>query len=254
MHDSKSFIRLRKLLQRGWHRYVLGEKRWRIVVQRRSGLKFLVQYSGMGKKLLLAGAEHEAVQLGYFKEMIASARSEILIDVGANMGTYSLPITASGLVKKAHAIEGSYATFDALCKNISLNHLDRKIEAIHAVVSDTEELLSWHEHRQMSSCGSGLGEILGKDYNSPTHFSVSQVQARPLDMILSYRNSLLAVKIDVEGHELKVLHGAISLLSCNNVVMQIEIWPEYTSNLNWLYNNGYKPIFRIKNDYFLRNY
>ncbi len=254
MHESKSIVRLRRILLRGWHRYVMGAKRWRVVVQRSSGLKFLVQYSGMGKELLLEGAEHEADQLGYFKEMMSAARSDILIDVGANMGTYSMPIAASELVQKAYAIEGSYTTYNSLCKNISLNQLDKKIEAIHAVVSDTEELLSWHEHKQMSSCGSGLGEIFSKKYNSPNDFTVSQVRARPLDMIFSYRNCSLAVKIDVEGHELKVLQGANSLLTGNKVVMQIEIWPEYTSNLNWLYNNGYRAIFRIDNDYFLRNF
>ncbi len=176
------------------------------------------------------------------------------IDVGANIGTYALPIATSACVEKSYAIEGSHQTFGALCKNIQINGLETAIEAINAVISNTARELTFYDHTELGSCGSGADEILSQDYHWPEKFTAIQVKTMALDQLFSFHAQNIAIKIDVEGHERKVLEGAQKLISNNNVIMQIEIWPDNASTLCWLFDHGYRVIYRICDDFFLRNY
>ena len=69
-------------------------------------------------------------------EWLQSLESDsILVDIGANIGIYSIP-SALFHVKKVYAVEPEHKNFNELVKNIELNNLDdRKIEAIPIAIS-----------------------------------------------------------------------------------------------------------------------
>ncbi len=244
--------RWRKLIMHRWHKYIIGAKRWRKI--NLDGILYLVQYAGMGKVLLLEQSVPEREQLEYLQRLMMSVGCKYFIDVGANIGTYALPIATSACVKKTFAIEGSYQTYGALCKNILLNSLETEIETINAVISNTARELTFYDHTELGSCGSGADEILSRDYHWPEKFTARQVKSMTLDQLFSFQAQTIAIKVDVEGHEHNVLEGAQKLLSNNNVIMQIEIWPENASTLCWLFEHGYRVLYRIYDDFFLRNF
>ncbi len=249
-------MRTRKFFLRIWHKLVLGRKRWRTII--RGGIKYRVQYQGIGRILIVNINEgHELAQLSYFRKQLQLLRSELLIDVGAHMGTYALPLAASGLLKKVYAVEGSKDMFQLLCENVALNALGNVVETVNAVVSNTNgEVLFYEYADEFLSGWSGQKESLGH-HQASGKILERKVQSNTLDQLLSNHHissKSIALKVDVEGHELCVLQGAAQLLKNNRVLLQIEIWPENSSNLNWLHKNGFSIMMRIEDDYFLRNF
>jgi len=64
----------------------------------------------------------------------------------------------------------------------------------------------------------------------------------------------LAVKVDVEGHEVHVIRGAEKLLTNNNCVLQVEAYGEIGGELTSLLSNmGYSKIFSVKADHYYSN-
>ncbi len=76
-----------------------------------------------------------------------------------------------------------------------------------------------------------------------------------LDKILIFKNKKIAIKIDVERHEKKVIEGAINLLKQNNDLLQIEIFESRKKEVfKILKNLGYKFIKVVNKDHYFRNY
>jgi FkbM family methyltransferase len=76
---------------------------------------------------------------------------------------------------------------------------------------------------------------------------VIEVPAWPLDTIFPGRSLRLAIKIDVEGHEMSVLDGAEATLTENKCLIQFEDYSEnaLSDRFSAL---GYKEILRIGPD------
>ena len=77
------------------------------------------------------------------------------------------------------------------------------------------------------------------------------------DEILNFQNNNLAIKIDVEGHELNVLKGIQNLLKKNKCVLQIEIFKKNYHIVNsLLLDNNFILVDQIREraNYFYSNY
>ena len=75
--------------------------------------------------------------------------------------------------------------------------------------------------------------------------------------MLDFENNNLAIKIDVEGHELNVLKGISNLLKKNKCIVQIEIFDKNFDEINsHLTEKGYylKDKFKRRSNYFYSNY
>jgi FkbM family methyltransferase len=138
------------------------------------------------------------------------------IDVGANIGIYSL--VASRIVGPSGSVfsfEPVSSIFNKLTKNIALN-APSNISAVNAALSSfsgTTEILSVNEDqfRQGTSTLQFNDNVQEMGEGS---FSNEQVSVLTLDHYLEQKQlkTLKFIKIDVEGHELKVLEGAKSTL------------------------------------------
>ena len=90
-----------------------------------------------------------------------------------------------------------------------------------------------------------------------TSRSIFEAEFKIGDEILKYRNKNLAIKIDVEGHEIYVLQGIEKLLKSNKCILQIELFDKNFPIVNsYLNNNGYKNIDNVKerSNYFYSNF
>src|SRR5262249_14717294 len=129
-------------------------------------------------------------------------RGDSFIDVGANIGYYSL--LASSLVGQQGsvvAVEASPKTFSELQTNLTLNKTNN-VRSVNLAASDRigkVKIFRGHEHN------TGLTTVL--DYKG-FEFEC-EVAAAPLSEILQPREMKHAriVKIDVEGAELSVVAG-----------------------------------------------
>ena len=79
----------------------------------------------------------------FFLEILKTARCEILFDVGANIGFYSLISTLLPDIKKIHSFEAIDETYLEMKQNVVLNDLQDIIHMHNLAVSDTSKSISF---------------------------------------------------------------------------------------------------------------
>ncbi len=257
MASSKYTIpqRLRRFVSSGWNKFIIGREKHRTVV--REGITYQIPYVGVIAKSLIHNRLHDVSQWSYLHDQVQLAGSELFIDIGAHFGTFSLRMASTGLVKKVYAVEGARETFRMLCNHIQLNDFGKQIIAINAVAHHRNEDVLFYEDNFVALSGwSGTAKSHSNHIIAQASIHAeapSKIRGIPIDQLFSFRDRTIAVKIDVEGHELNVLQGGKELFRHNRVFLQIEIWPWNSHTLNWLYENGFKIVNRIDDDYFLVN-
>ena len=76
------------------------------------------------------------------------------------------------------------------------------------------------------------------------------------DEVIDINNSVLAIKIDVEGHEYNVLKGLRKIINNNKCILQLEILNDKFDKVNkFLIENKFYKINEVKNrsNYFYKN-
>lgn len=144
----------------------------------------------------------------------AVGKDEVLYDIGANVGTFSL-IAAMSRRASVVAFEPGYANFARLCENIQLNDCGGHIIPVPLPLSDRPGLLSFN-YRSLEPGQSRhvLGDtsfVPGPRSTSPY---VQPVCATTLDRAVADFGLQPPhhLKIDVDGSELRVLKGAAAVL------------------------------------------
>jgi FkbM family methyltransferase len=139
-------------------------------------------------------------------------KGDVLYDVGANVGTFSL---VAALARKASvvAFEPGYANFARLCENILLNQCTASVVPVPLPLSDAPGLLSF-KYRSLEPGQSrhSLGEGPYVARASSTY--VQPVCATSLDRaVVDFQlPAPHHLKIDVDGSELRVLRGGSNVL------------------------------------------
>ncbi len=150
-------------------------------------------------------AEYE--DMSFVLDMLHSG--ELFVDVGANIGSYSILAATKGA--RVIAIEPVPSTFKVLKQNILLNELDEQIEVMNIGLGSKEENLKF------SIKQGATNHVLNKE--EKTKQSV-KVLVRSLDDVLDGRIPKI-IKIDVEGFETKVIEGARKTLANPNLLAVI---------------------------------
>jgi FkbM family methyltransferase len=127
----------------------------------------------------------------------------IFIDVGANIGYYSL--LASKIFNRVIAFEPAPRTFAALCNNIKLNKLNN-VSSVKVALSKRREERPFY---QLQGFSPGQGSLLLRERS--TFDSV--VQCAPINEFVTAEDwpNVRVIKIDVEGTEPDVV---TTILEC----------------------------------------
>jgi FkbM family methyltransferase len=166
------------------------------------------------------------------------------IDVGANVGYYSL--LASALVGQhgtVVALEPAPVSFTALARNLKLNRA-RNVRALNVAASDRPGQISLIHG---PSTNRGLTRI------SPAVPTAELVDAQPLSALVEPEEfaRVRLVKIDVEGAESEVIDGMLPLLEWARPDLEMIVELHRPSNddlLRVLDDAGFRPV-RLENDY-----
>ena len=141
--------------------------------------------------------------------LLHTLRSEdIFLDVGANIGHYSL-LTSGLCQNKSIAVEPVPETVAKLKKQVALNMLESLITVKHMGVAEKPGYLWFSTNRGT------MDRIVNSDY--PNAVSVNVL---PIDTLLKGEKPL-AVKIDVEGYEWFALQGAKEVLKTEELKIVI---------------------------------
>jgi FkbM family methyltransferase len=206
------------------------------------GAKFLLAPRGIGTLEISAGIS-ERPELQFFIDRCRALRPSAFIDVGANIGMYSCILLKAGVISRAIAFEPDARNRAHLGANLLMNGLLEAVDVRPHAAGDAVEQF----YLLPGAIDGGFSRVT--ETAEPGAYAID---VRPLDDVLALSGQRLAVKIDVEGFEYRVLRGMQRTLRENKCIVQVECFnPKELSSL--MEEAGYKAVGDFLPNYVFEN-
>lgn len=227
-----------------WQRHVLRRKTLR-VDNLPLGLVMEVYAADDVGRRLFKYRVHEAHLLGWIETLPAPAQGALALDVGANIGWYSLVFNRlAGKDLQIHAFEPDPDNRALLEKNIRLNQAGQ-VTVSGFALGDMSGTATLHRYRDINRGKHSLVPLAG----AVNHIAVS---VDTLDAYLERTGladaDIWLLKLDVEGFEPAVVRGAVASLARVHAVI-LEYSPMFHERehakamLEQLWSHGLRPCW-----------
>lgn len=168
--------------------------------------------------------EYEEVHL--FKSL--AERSQVIFDVGANTGLYSIVSMLQNPEAKVYAFEPYAVNIERLKKNAALNGLEGQIKIVDNAIGNKREEIEFavpatDEISDVLSADLEFTDQFSEQSGGFTTASVDQITLDGFVKEASIRRADL-VKIDVENYEVSVFEGAFEMLQKHEPIILAEIF------------------------------
>lgn len=177
-----------------------------------------------------------------------------IIEVGANIGLHSVPLAKAIPNGKLLCFEPQRIIFQQLCCNLALNDLTN-VETYRIGVGEKNEKI-WVETCDYNERWNYGVFSLDKGFSTENPFSgkveQDEIDVVALDQFAPARRlpSLALLKIDAEGFDLQVLHGARELIAQHQPYIFIEIQLDtIDSTLAEIEKLGYQAFWVLSQRY-----
>ena len=205
----------------------------------------------MGQSFLRYGecCEHE-IQillqlLSHPQRLSGPLNTGMVIEVGSNMGVHTIPL-ARELARQQRpmlAFEPQPVIFQQLCANLALNGI-MNVTALPYACSAEHGMVSFDPPDYRSPGNFGGTAMMG---STPSALpSARTAPCYPLDSLVD-ETPVALIKIDVEGHELRVLKGAQQILAHFHPILYVENdrIGQSSELIAWLLDRGYRLWWHI---------
>ena len=214
------------------------------------GFKLYHQYSTIENEIFWKGIGNswEDDTVWIFIELAKT--SDVIFDIGANTGVYSLISKSLNPQAKVYAFEPVQRTFKRLEKNIAINNFDVTVEQIALSNKSGKQVFydSLIEHQQSSSLSAD--KLKNTDWNTDEIVEY-EIETITLDDYIE-RNGIKKIdlmKIDVEMHEPEVIEGFKKYLDVFKPYMVIEVLEDgIAEKLNAVFANNNYRLFHLDKD------
>lgn len=171
--------------------------------------------------------------------MYLTPKSEVILDVGANIGAYSLIAKTINPNASVHAFEPSENAYSKLMNNIKLNDLE--IQPHKIALSNFSGQQVFYDVKSGTSLGATLSAEMTKNIEGLYSY---QVETKTLDQFIQEYNieRIDLIKVDVEMHEPEFLEGFRLILEYRPIIFIEILTDEVAVKLNDLLN-GLKVLF-----------
>jgi FkbM family methyltransferase len=170
---------------------------------------------------------------------------DVFYDIGANLGLFSLYAARKGAL--VYAFEPHKMNFCGIIKNAERNHLQNQIVPCGIALGDKSSLdLLYYKSTNSGSSMNQLGEAVNLYDERKIPAFKELLHSASLDDLIAYGlPAPTLVKMDVDGNEIKILHGMDRLLTSPNKPrsLSIEINKGFKEEIdNFMSRHGYKKI------------
>jgi len=205
---------------------------------------------------IILNKTYEIEEIKILNKLINTKSSTKFIDIGANCGFYSFQFAMQNL--EVLAFEPNSEALLKMNKTITKNqNLKDRIKVFPYGLSNINSKMNMRsmvKYDYIQTGGSGITtDKVSKNYS----YVVYEGEFKIGDQVLNFKRDNLAIKIDVEGHELNVLKGIQNLLKSNKCIIQIEIFEKNFDLVNsYLLENNFTLVdqFKQRSNYFYFNY
>ncbi len=196
------------------------------------------------KKIYLANFHKDTINILF--EQSLDFKPEIFIDIGANLGLFSIGFAREFEDVEIHALEPDPKTLSQFYANRFINGFNDRITIHQIAASDRNGQV--HLTQDFSNPGkNSLIESSAYDEDR-----VVPVSCCRLDTLFNFKNRRIAAKIDVEGHELAVIAGMPDLLADNAWLILVESFPDKRTRMQeTLIGKGFRYITQYDDDHLL---
>lgn len=214
-------------------------------IRRSNGAVFLLNYRNWVDRQIAFYGDFEEDRRRYLFSHIGDSGCDLFLDVGANLGLYSVLAAKGGLADRIVAFEPDVRNRVQMEANLLMNGLLSRVEIVAKAVSketgSTGFLISPDTVTGQSKVGAGAGAI--------------QVETVRLDDFLDVAGLRVFIKMDIEGRELEAIRGMERLLATNKVFLQVECFAANTPALDEaMATLGMKRRHQIDHDHFFSNF
>ena len=236
----KTFYIIRKLpilkrLSNSLLRRVLFKFKRHKFIYNFKGIKLFLNIRDSIDRELFMNGYYEEKQLNMLSQSIKKYSINSFIDIGANIGIYSILMAKNHSNLIIHAFEPHRDAFKRLNENVNLNNFNNRIYLYDFALSSKNGDCFLEAKNRFGLSQSG-GAKISDNGNIKIKYKMG-------DDLIKIKNHNIALKIDTEGHELFVLQGIKNLLVDNKVFLQIEIFQQNTTAVTQFLNNlGFKLI------------
>ena len=197
----------------------------------------------MGRHLYKRGI-HEPVLSAWVMEHLALRDDAVVLDIGANLGWYSMLIARRFPRARIHAFEPEPRNLGLLRRNLQQNGIGNV--TVHAVaVAEKAGTMKFYPYPDKNM---GRHSLVPMDGLPPIDVPVLALDGFLRDQRIA-PSDVQFVKIDVEGYEMPALQGASSLLAASPVILA-EFAPKYIRRagsdpaelLRWMQQQGFRAF------------
>tara|TARA_B100001057_G_C22866833_1_gene956904 strand:+ start:5589 stop:6476 length:888 start_codon:yes stop_codon:yes gene_type:complete len=175
---------------------------------------------GISRQLYVNG-EYNLVT---FKKTInIVGRLDLVLDVGANIGSTCIPSIKRNYTQKAIAIEADEVNFNLLKVNILLNGLEKKISAYNYLVSDKKKKFKLIKNKNNYGANYFIESKSSNKFENQKRIILN-------NFVNQMKNLKCLVWIDTQGHEPYVIQGATKLIKLK-IPFVIEFTPRFFKRL-----------------------
>ncbi|MFK7920784.1 MAG: FkbM family methyltransferase [Bacteroidia bacterium] len=196
------------------------------------------------KTLHLDGSDKEGDFI-YFLEMLSEDAK--VLDIGANIGIMTVLMAKRCPKGKVYAYEPVPENFNALqriCRFMKISNVELNQVALGPENGSVKMQMPEMQGVRMQGLSHIVHDSIEGYEASFEEYSVPQVV---LDEVLAERDSIAAIKMDVENYEQHVLRGALKLIATDQPIIYMELWPNENRNncLQMLEGLHYRPYVLV---------
>lgn len=223
------------------------------ILVRRNNINYKLPFNDcIGARIIKDGV-WEKKQIEFLTNLCKKNNIRYFFDIGSYFGYYSVWLGKNINLTSAWAFEANPDSHKKLVEHVKINNLDSTIKTLNIGLSENNTKAKF---LVMDKTNPGSSRILETNGNTRSHAiqKSTNINLQRFDDLAPAVDGAIAMKIDVEGHELSVLKGAENFLQNHKVILQIEIFENNKDAVfKWLISHGFECFRSINSDYYFKN-